>query len=162
MIENPTFWVGVSFVVFVALIFKRASKLLLGVLDKRAAQIRADLDNARRLLDEAQALLAEQKARAEKSTEEAEGIIAYGRAESARIREAATAEIAAVIKRREQQALERIAQVESSAVAEVRNRVVEVAMAASRQVLADANRNAAGAADPLVDDAIGSLAKHFH
>lgn len=160
MIADPVFWVLVSFVIFVALVFRRASKALAAALDKRAVQIKADLDNARKLLVDAQALVSEQRARAEAAVKECADIIEFGRQEAERIREAAAKDIQDAIRRREAQAIDRIKQVEMSAVAEVRNQVVDVAITASRRVLAELNQ--AGGSDPLVDQAITGLPRQLH
>ncbi len=157
MLESATFWVLISFIVFTVLVGRRGFNAIVGMLDKRSAQIKADLENAQKLREDAQALLAQRQREQEAAVKEAADIIAYGREEADRIREQAAADIQATIKRRETQAIDRIAQVEALAVAQVRAHVVDVAVGATRVLLAEQNRT--GGPDPMVDDTVRALAR---
>ncbi|MBI1207615.1 MAG: F0F1 ATP synthase subunit B [Azospirillum sp.] len=160
MLQDATFWVAISFFVFVGLAYKKVSTLLLGLLDKRAQNIRDDLSNAQRLREDAQALLSDCQRRQIESVAEAENVIAHAKEYAERIREKAAADLHATIKRREAQAVERISQAESAALADIRNNAVDIAITATQRLLGA--RVSGGAEDPLVDRAIADLPKHLN
>lgn len=157
---KPEFWVAISFVVFVFLVWKKAKVAILGALDARAEKIRAELDEAQRLREDAQSALAAYQRRQRDALKEAEAIIAHAREEAARIRAQAAAELEAALKRRESQAVDRIAQAEAAAVNEVRHLTVDLAMQASRKLLTEGIT--AKQADALIDQSIAELPKHLH
>ena len=160
MLSNSNFWVAIAFVIFVVLAFRPASKALTAALDGRADRIRKELEEATRLREEAERTLADYQRRQRDALQEAEAIIAQARAEAERMRARATAELEQQMARREKQALDKIAQAEATALAEVRDMTVDVAIAATRTILAkDLNGAVAG---KLVDDAIGDLASKLH
>lgn len=160
MIEKPEFWVAIAFVIFMAALWKKIASAFVGMLDARTEKIRQELDEAQRLREEAQALLASYQRRQRDALKEAEGVVAHAREEAERLRRHAAAELEASIKRRETQAMDRIAQAEAAAMREVRDMTVDLAIAASRELLTEnisADRQAA-----LVDDAVKSLSKHLN
>ena len=114
MLSNPAFWVGVGFVLFVVLAWKPLSKALLGTLDERAEKIRAQIAEAERLRAEAQALVTEYKAKHAQALQEAQAIVATAQDEAKRIAADAAVSLEAALKRREQQALDKIAQAEAA------------------------------------------------
>jgi F-type H+-transporting ATPase subunit b len=118
------------------------------------------LDEAEKLREDAQSLLAEYQRKQHAAAEEAAGIVAQAKAEAERIREQAEADLEQALKRREQQAIEKIAQAEAEALGEVRNQAVDLAMAASRRLLADNIDE--GKAARLVDEAIKDLSGRLH
>lgn len=153
---NTDFVVLLAFLLFVGVLsYFGVPGLLGGLLDKRAASIRSDLDEARALREEAQKLLADYERRQKDVHEQAERIVARAKEEANASAEQAKADIAASVKRRLQAAEDQIASAEAGAVREVRERAVAVAIAAACEVLAaqmtatDANR--------LIDDAIGQV-----
>lgn len=160
MFQSAEFWVAVAFVIFVVLAFRPARKAILAMLDDRAERIRAELDEAQRLREEAQTLLAGYQRRQRDALKEAEDIIAHARDEAERLRARAVEELDASLKRREAQALDKIAQAEAGAVQEVRNLTVDIAVAATGQLLA--RKIDAKASGRLVDQAIADLPKNLH
>jgi F-type H+-transporting ATPase subunit b len=160
MLTNSNFWVSIAFIVFVVLAFRPAAKAMTAAFDGRAERIRKELEDAARLREDAQKTLADYQRRQRDALQEAEAIIAQARAEAERMRIRATADLEQQMARREQQALDKIAQAEANALAEVRDLAVDVAIAATRTLLADGLNGAA--ADKLVDDAIGELATKLH
>lgn len=160
MLQAPEFWVAIAFVIFMALVWKKASAAIGGLLDARAEKIRAELDEARRLHQDAKATLEAYKRRQGDALKEAEAIVAHAREEAERIRAQSTRDLEAALKRRENQAVDRIAQAEAAALAEVRNLTVDIAIAASRRILATGIKPAQ--ADKLIDQAIQELPKHLH
>ncbi|HXQ67002.1 MAG TPA: F0F1 ATP synthase subunit B, partial [Alphaproteobacteria bacterium] len=103
---------------------------------------------------------AEYQAKQEQALSEAEGIMRHAAAEAERNRQAAEGDLAASLRRREQQAMDRIAQAEVKALQEVRALSVELALAATRRLVRD-NLDAKRAAG-LVDKAIAELPQRLH
>ena len=155
MLQDPTFWVLVSFVIFVALVWKPGSKAVAQMLDDRAEKIRSDLEKAAKLREEAQALFAEYQKKQRDALKDAEAIVAAAKAEAEALSRQAASDLEASLKRREQLALQRIAQAEAQATADVRAAAVDLAMAATRKILTD--RLDAGRQDALIDAAIKEL-----
>ncbi|MCA1908939.1 MAG: F0F1 ATP synthase subunit B, partial [Magnetospirillum sp.] len=129
-------------------------------LDARAAKIKARLDEAARLREEAQEMLATYQRKQRDAMKEAEEIIAHAKAEAERLAAQAAKDLDASLKRREAQAMDRIAQAEAAALREVQNVAVEVAVSAARQVLASSIT--ADQAAKLVDGAIAELPQKLH
>ena len=94
------------------------------------------------------------------ATREAEGILAHARADAERLRAQSAESLEASLKRREQNALDKIAQAETRAVDEVRGRAVEVAIAATARLLSEQMDGAQG--DKLVDEAIAEVGRKLH
>jgi len=155
LLQNAEFWVAVGFVILVVAVWKPVGRALSSALDARAQKIKAELDEARSLAEKAAALLAEFEVKQREAVHEAEQILRHAASEAERSRKTAAGELAAALERRERQALERIAQAEAKALAEVRARAVELALAATRRLIRD-SLDAARAAE-LVDRAIAEL-----
>lgn len=158
--STPEFWVAVAFVFFVGLLFKPGSKFVIGALDERAERIRSQLDEAQRLREEAQHLLAEYQRKQRQALQDAEAILNQARATAERHREDSAAELAQTLERRERQAMDRIAQAEAEALAEVRAVAVAVSVEATRKLLAESIDEAK--ADQLIDAAIAELPDRVH
>jgi F-type H+-transporting ATPase subunit b len=160
MFADPSFWVGLAFVLVVALIYKPAMKAISTSLDARAAGIRTQIEEARKLREDAQALLADYQRKQRDAMAEAEKIIAQAKDEAKRLRAEAEQDLTRSIERRKQQALERIAQTEAQAVAQVQNTAVDVALAAAETLMAQ--NIAAGQAQAMVDKSIAELGKRLN
>ena len=156
MLQDATFWVALAFVIFVALSFKKISALIVSGLDQRGAKIRQELDEAQRLREDAERVLAECQKRQLEAEAEAEKILAYAREEAARVLQRAEEDVQGAVKRREAQAVDRIAQAEASALAEVRNVAVDIAITASRRLFEE--RVGRNDPDPLIDRSLKSMA----
>lgn len=148
-------WVFVSFVLFVALLGKKLWTTVVGMLDSRTEKIRQDLGEAERLRQEAAAALADQQSRHEAAIAEAKAIVERAHADAESLRAKAEADLASALRRREQQALDRIAQMEAAAIAEVRALTVDLAVSASRKLLAEGITIADQ--DRLVEGAIANI-----
>ncbi len=160
VLQSAEFWVLVAFVILVGALAKKVWAALTAGLDGRAARIKSQLDEAEKLREDAQSLLAEYQRKQRAAAEEAAGIVAQAKAEAERIREHAQVELGQALKRREQQAIEKIAQAEAEALGAVRNQAVDLAMATSRRLLAE-NLDEEKAAR-LVDEAIKDLSDRLH
>jgi F-type H+-transporting ATPase subunit b len=154
------FWVLVSFVIAIAFLVYKARDAITGGLDARAAKIKAELDEAQKLRDEAQTRLAEFQRKQRDALKEAEGIIAQAKAEAERLAAQGARDLEAAIERRRRQASEKIALEEQKTLADLRNTAVDVAVAALRRVLAEALDPARQSA--LIDNAINALPPTLH
>ena len=155
LLADPEFWVLVAAVIFVAAVWKPARKALLGSLDERAARIRAELDEARKLREEAEQLLAQYQQRQREAAAEAEAIVARAREEAERIAAQSSRDLDAALVRRQRLAEERIAQAEAKALDEIRAVAVDVAIDAAREVIQSQIDEERGAT--LLDAAIAAL-----
>ena len=160
MFEDPTFWTALAFVVFVIAVFKPIKRSLDAALDKRADQIRLELDEAARLREETQKTLAEIKRKQSEASKEAEALMDHTKVEAERMRKQAESDLAGALKRREEVALEKIAQAEAQALKEVRDQAVDIAVDATAKLLADNIDQAK--ADSLVDEAIRDVGSKLH
>ena len=136
ILREPEFWVGVGFVLVIALlVWKGAPTMIAKWLDSRAAVIAAELGEARRLREEAERLLADYHAKASGAEREAEAILTEARAEAARFAETSRADLSAQISRRAQAAEDKIAQAEAAAIQEVRALAADAAVAAAQKLI---------------------------
>ncbi len=135
---NPEFWVLISFIGFIAMMMYFGVPGMIGkALDARADAIRKELDDARKLREEAQALLADYQKKRKEAEAEAGDIVAHAKREAQQIVEDAKVKSADTIKRRTAMAELKIAQAERDAVAEVRSAAVDIAVEAARKILAE-------------------------
>lgn len=160
LLAQPEFWLAIAFAIFVILMAKPLGGKIAAALDTRSKAIAREIEEAAKLRDEAQALLASYQRKSRDALKEAEQILANAEAEARRIRDDAAAHLQTSLKRREQLALDKIAQAEARAVEDVRNAAVDVALAATRALIEqnlDADKSTA-----LVEDAIKDLPKRLH
>jgi F-type H+-transporting ATPase subunit b len=136
MFFEPETWVAVAFVILMALFaYLGVHRTVLTALDKRAERIKAELDDARRLKDEAAALLAEYKAKRGTAEREANEIISNARAEAERIATEAKAKMEDFVARRTKTAESKIALAEAQALADVRAAAANAAVTAASTIL---------------------------
>lgn len=154
-IEDPAFWVGLAFLILMAFLAKPAYVKITGALDSKIAEIQTRIDEAMRLREEAQELLASAKRKLAEAQREAQSIVDEARSSANSLRAKMTDEAEASLKRRERMAMDRIAQAEADATAEIRALTADVALEATRQILAQEVQGAR--AEQLVDAAIGEL-----
>ncbi len=155
LFADPEFWVLIAAVIFVAAVWKPARKAVLGSLDERGARIRAELDEAQKLREEAEQLLAQYQQREREAAAEAEAIVAHAREEAERIAAQSARDLDEALVRRQRLAEERIAQAEAKALDEIRAVAVDVAIGAAREVIVAQIDEERGAA--LLDAAIAAL-----
>jgi F-type H+-transporting ATPase subunit b len=150
------FWVAVAFVIFVGVLsYFGAHKVLVKRIDDRRDRIKAELDEARRLKEEAQALLAGYERKQQEVEREAQAIIAGARAEAERLAAEAAAKIEEFVARRTRMAQDKIAQAEAQALADVRSAAAEAAIAAASSILARTVKDKV--ADNLLAEGIAQL-----
>jgi F-type H+-transporting ATPase subunit b len=156
MLHEAEFWVGVAFVIFMAIAWKMgAFKSLLSGLDSRAKRIRAELDEARRLREEAAAVLADYQRRRGEAEREAEDLVASAREEAERIAREAHERMADFVTRRTAAAEAKIAQAEVQAQQQVRAAAADAAVRISEEVLREEMR--AGAGQSLITSSLGEI-----
>jgi len=150
---DATFWATVGLVLFLALIaYLKVPGMVGRSLDQRAAKIKAELEEARRLREEAQQLLAEYQRKRKEAEKEASEIVEHARREAEQFVAEAKQKSEDYVVRRNALAEQKIAQAERDAVNEVRARAVDLAVESARSVLAakvDAKADAALFADSL-------------
>ena len=160
-LANTDFVVSIAFLVFVGiLLYFKVPGLVAGLLDKRAATIKSELDEARALREEAQALLASFERKQKEVQAQAERIVENAKEEAARAAAHAKDDIRASVERRMAAAEEQLASARQSAVREVRDRAVTAAIGAARQMLAA--QMTAERSNALVDDAIATVEAKLH
>ena len=136
LLGDAEFWVAVAFVIFVAgMGYLGVHKMVAKSLDERADKIKAELDEARKLKDEAAQLLAEYQRKRQEAEAEAQDIIAGAKAEAERLATEAKAKIEEFIARRTKMAETKIAQAEAQATADVRAAAADAAIAAAETIL---------------------------
>lgn len=155
LFADPEFWVLLSVAIFLVLVWKPMSRTLLGSLDDRAGRIRAELDEAQRLRQEAEQILAEYQRKDREAVAEAEALVAHARIEAERIATQAAHDLEQSLARRQRLAEERIAQAEAKAVDEIRAIAVDVAITAARDIVVAELDETRGMA--LLDSAITAL-----
>ncbi|MCO5160111.1 MAG: F0F1 ATP synthase subunit B [Mesorhizobium sp.] len=135
---DATFWATVALVIFLAIVvYLKVPGMIAGQLDKRADKIRDELEEARKLREEAQQLLAEYQRKRKESEAEAASIVDAAKREAKILAADAKAKTEEYVARRTAFAEQKIAQAERDAIAEVRGRAVDIAVEAARAVLAD-------------------------
>jgi F-type H+-transporting ATPase subunit b len=147
ILANPEFWVAVGIAIFLGLLaWQKVPALVAKSLDERAAGIAKELQEAKRLREEAEELLAQYKNKRAQAEKEASAIVTEAKAEAERFAAETRASLAAQIERRGKQAQDKIAQAEAQAVAEVRALAADAAVAAAEKLIA-ARLDDKGAAD---------------
>ena len=159
-LSNPETWVAIAFIIFVVLAGKPLVRGIGKTLDARASRIKAELDEARALRDEAQKLLADYQKKQQEAMRDAEAIVRQARGEAERLKTEAAANLDAAFARREKMAMDKIAQAEAQAIADVRNHAIDVAVAAAEQLLK--SRTDAQRGERLIDSAIAELERKLN
>lgn len=137
ILAEAEFWVAVGFVVLIGVFLKLGvPKLIGGLLDKRAAAIADELEEAKKLREEAEALLASYKAKTADVEKEAARILTDAKAEAAHFATESRAQLKAQIERRAKQAQDKIEQAETQALSEIRGLAADAATAAAERLIA--------------------------
>ncbi|MEL7253441.1 MAG: F0F1 ATP synthase subunit B [Pseudomonadota bacterium] len=158
---NTDFAVLIGFILFFSVLFYlKVPGLLGGLLDKRAEGIQAELNEARAVREEAQAVLAEFERKQKEVQDQADRIVATARDEAAEAAEQAKADLAVSIERRIKAAEDQIASAEASAVKEVRDRAINVAVDVAKEVVAKQITAAQG--NKLIDASISDIETKLH
>jgi F-type H+-transporting ATPase subunit b len=158
---NTDLVVAIGFVIFIGiLLYFRVPGMIMSRLDSRAEQIRRDLEEARSLREEAQALLAQYERKQKEVKGQAEDIVKAARAEAEKAAEAGKAEIRRSVERRLRTATDQIEAAEAAAIREIRDRAAAVAVAAASEVIRA--RMSDADASSLVDASIAEVDSRLH
>lgn len=161
MLMEADFWVAVAFVMFgVVVVYAGAHKTILSSLDGRAARIKAELEDASRLKQEAAALLAEYKQKTANADQEAAAIIEGAKADAERLAAEAHTKLEEFVARRTKMAEAKIAQAETQALADVRSVAADVAASAAEKVMTLAAKGAL--AEQLIARGIDDVKKKLN
>ena len=161
LLQSTNFWVVFSTIVFLYVAWRYARVPLLKLLDNRSDRIRAELDEAERLRVEAQQLLTRYERQHEEAMQDAKQIVSDARKQALDMQNAAETALKADIARKQKQFAERLARMEQAAVESVRDRLVEISIAATEDVLKKSLTSKQAAATALNDDMIGALDKNL-
>ena len=160
-LNNTEFVVLIAFIIFIgALVYFGVPGKITGILDARAVQIKADLEEARNLREEAKTILASYERKQREVQEQSDRIVAGAREEAMAAAKQAKADLKTAIARRLAAATDQIASAEASALRQVKERAVSVAVAVAGDVLA--NQMTAENAAVSIDDAIGQVEARLH
>ncbi|MEL6504026.1 MAG: F0F1 ATP synthase subunit B [Pseudomonadota bacterium] len=133
---DATFWSLIALIIFIGIIAYAKVPALIGKsLDDRSEKIRTDLDEARKLREEAQHLLAEYQRKRKEAEQEAESIVASAKREAEALAKEAERKTDEYVARRTAQAELKIAQAEQQALADVKSTAVDIAVEAAQSVL---------------------------
>jgi F-type H+-transporting ATPase subunit b len=153
--DNPVFWVGVSFAILIGFALKQGvAGTIAKALDDRASGIKSEIADARRLREEAQALLDDSKRKHAAADQEAAAIVASARQEAEALAADTRRNLKESVERRTKLAEEKIARAEAQAIAEVRSASVDMALSAAEHVIGG---KAAGVGGNLIDQGIRDL-----
>ena len=159
MTITPDISVAIAFVIFVVLVALKGTKKLTAGLDQRADAIRKQLDETQNLREEAQAALASYQRQQRDALAEADEIVAQAKADAELMKVQAENVLTATIKRREEQAVERIAQAEATAIKDVRDQAIELAIGVATKIITE--KMTKTVQNELVKDASEDLMKKF-
>jgi F-type H+-transporting ATPase subunit b len=135
---DAEFWVAASFFIFIGiLVYVGVHKKIAEALDHRRDRIKAELDEARRLREEAQALLAHYRQKQKDAEGEAAAILTSAKADAERMTLEAETKMSEFVARRTKMAEAKIAQAESQALADVRAAAADAAVTAAERILKD-------------------------
>ena len=156
MFTQPETWVAIAFIILMAVfVWLGVHRTVLTALDHRAQRIKAELDDAKRLKDEAAKLLADYQARRASAEREAQEIVTNAKAEAERIAVEARARMEEFVARRTKTAESKIALAEAQALADVRAAAAEAAVTAASTVLSQSVKGSV--ADDLLTKGIAEV-----
>ena len=161
LLYDTYFVVALSFAIFVGILYRyKVHHMLFAALDARADRIRAELEEARRVREEAQELLASYEKRQREIEQEAATMVEHAKRDAKASAEQMKADALAAIDRRVKAAAEQLAAAEAAAVREVKDRAVAVAVAAAADVLRKGLP--AQAVDASIDSAISTAGQRLN
>lgn len=161
MFAEPEFWVAVGFVILmIVFVYVGVHRTVLTALDHRRDRIKAELDEASRLKDEAAKLLADYKARGASAEREAQDIVAAAKAEAERIAAEAKTKMEDFVARRTKTAESKIALAEAQAIADVRSAAADAAVAAASSILSHSVKGSV--ADDLLSKGIAEVGQKLN
>ena len=137
MLNDPSFWTFVAFLIFVLLTVSPIKKALLTALDKRAKKIQSDIEQALKLREEAQELLATYQRKQRDGVSEAERVLENAKIEGQSLVNDSIQKLNVQLARRESIAMKRIEQAENMALQKVHNHAVDIALTATKAIFSE-------------------------
>ncbi|MCD6035612.1 MAG: atpF [Rickettsiales bacterium] len=154
---EPSTWVALGFVILVAALAKPVSRIVCSVLDERAARIKNELEEAVRLKEEAQAILASYQRKQKDALEEASRIVAHAEKEAAQMITRAHEELETALNRRIALTMQKIETYEKSVLQEVRGKAIDAAINRVYDIFdSELSRDAA---QELINDSVATVRK---
>lgn len=160
ILHEPKFWVIAAFIVFILLAYKKAATLLINTLDSRSAKIKDELEQASSLRAEAETVLAEYKQKQAEYIKEAEYILEKARKDADAFNATAEKDLKAMLDIRTKAALERISKEEESAIADVQDHIVDIALSAARVIITENSND--DTQDELIKLALSDIEHKIH
>lgn len=157
LLHDTSFWVLISFLIFVGIFIKYGKSKVLGNLDDRISSIKTELETAERLRIEAQEVLADYQRKQKDAMKEAELIIADAKAQAENMRQNAENEWQKTMSRREEQLNERLSRIEDNARHDIEAYTAQLAINATRKVLKDKMDSKSD--KPLLDNTLEQLSR---
>lgn len=160
LLQDSSFWVGVSFVLFIIVAYKLGAKAIVGGLDNKIQEIKDEIENAERLRVEAQELLAQYQRKQRDAEKEASEIVANAKNQAKVMKKTMQTELDDLMTRREMQLSDRLKRLEDSAISKIKNEAATVAMAATTEMIIQAMD--AKTQKSLMDDSIKTVSKQLN
>ncbi|MCH2546131.1 MAG: F0F1 ATP synthase subunit B [Alphaproteobacteria bacterium] len=160
LLASPTFWVTLATIFVVAVLIKKLTPIITVALDKRSVEIREELDRAVALREEAQVILAQYQKKQRESLKEAEGIVQKANLEARRITRESEQDMEEQLKKRMKLAMDKIEQAERHALQEVQNRIIDITVAATRDIVD--NKLTDKSREELIASAATDVQKKLH
>ncbi len=155
---DATFWAFVGLICFVGVLYYyKIPDRITAALDNRSEEIRTEIEDARKLREEAQSLLAEYRRKVRNAEQDAEDIIKQAKLDAKRLAEETERNLEDMLVRRTKAAEEKIAQAQAQAIEDVKTRASDVAIAAATQILGEKMQGPDG--DTLLDQSIKDVGK---
>lgn len=159
ILHNPSVWVLFSFLIFAGFAWRFGKDVFLSAIDSRIAAIRKEIETARTLRAQAQALFEEYEKKRQDSLFESEALLLKARENADHIRHQAEVALAEMLRRREAALAERIRRMEEEAIQDIRDRVARLSIEAATRVLSENLDENAGRA--LADQSFEDLSRHI-
>lgn len=160
ILADPHFWLSISFIIFIFILWKAGKKALETALDGRIDKIRQDITSAENLRVESQELLAQYERKHRDAIQEAEEVIAKAEKHAAKIKKDADSDLQEIMQRREKQLQERLDRMKHNAISEIQQYAADIAIQATTEIISttlDKDTNM-----KLVDQSIKDLGKNLH
>lgn len=160
LLHDTGFWVLISFVLFIALAYKKGKQSITQGLDSKIEKIRTELETAENLRIEAQELLAQYQRQQRESDKEATALIKVAEKQAAIIKETAEQDLKDIQKNRELWLKQRVKRMEQDAIAEIQGQIAQISAQATQELLTTEIDQKTH--DAMVDDTIKNISKSIH
>jgi F-type H+-transporting ATPase subunit b len=125
----------VALVILIAAVYRPLTRAVFGALDSRAERIKHELEEAQRLREEAQSMLANYQRKLHEGEAQAKAIVDHAHEEARRLERLSREQLEQRMQRRTQQATDRISAAEGRALQDVRAQAARLSVQATRELL---------------------------